>query len=99
MFVPDREIPTEIDRSIVRLPYSCSEPEFVHFRQKAVRQWVTEITGAHEDGREILRSTALARLSDDDAAMVTRALTCIFVVRTSTDVVAVQPLTKHQDQD
>src|SRR5438093_10615762 len=69
----EREVPTEIDRFVARLPYSCSEPEFVHSRQSAVREWVTEVAGAYENGWDLVRSAARAKLGDDDASMVERA--------------------------
>ena len=94
----EREVPTEIDRFVARLPYSCSEPEFVHSRQSAVREWVTEVAGAYENGWDLVRSAARAKLGDDDASMVERALTCLFVTGTSADVAAVELLAAHPDE-
>src|SRR3954447_278546 len=94
-FMPEREVPIEIERFVARLPYSCSEPEFVHYRQSSLRECVTEIAGAYEDGWDLVCSAALAKLRDDDPSMVEKALACLFIAGTSADVEAVEPLARH----
>ncbi len=96
--MPYGEFPAGIKRLLARLPYSCSEPEYTHFRQDIVRKWIRDVADAHENGLQQVRDAALAQLADPDPAMLQRAITCLFVVGRSSDVPAVEPLTSHPDE-
>ncbi len=93
--MPQREPSADIERFLDRLTYSCSEPEYVGFRQGALREWVTRFADAF--GWDTLRAAALARLSDDDPRTVERAISCLFVVGRLPDISAVEPLVSHSD--
>ena len=93
--MPQRELPTGIQRLLDRVTYSSSEPGYVHFRQDALRKWVGEIADSHEDGWALLRQCAIAQLTDDDAKAVDRALAILFVVGNASDAEAVKPLLSH----
>ena len=92
------ELPTGIERLLTRLKWSCSEPEFVRIRQCAIRQVVREVADAHEDGWELLREGAVAQLADEEADMIDRALSVLFVVGNASEAAAVEPLLSHPDQ-
>lgn len=92
-----REVPVWIETLLSR-GFSCSEPEYVHYRQERLRKWITESTQGHENGEQQLRDAALGRLSADDPKALVRALSCLFVVGASSDGGAVEPLTKHSDE-
>ena len=93
-----REFAVWIEGLLSRLPFSCSDPEYVHSRQEAIRNWITETTRAYENGEQELREAALNRLSGDDPELLVRALSCLFVVGTASDGSAVEPLTKHSNE-
>jgi hypothetical protein len=96
--MPQSELPTGIERLLTRVPYSCSEPGYVHFRQDLLRKWVGEVAAAHLNGWELLRQGAVARLGHEDPEMVDRALAVLFVVGNAADVAAVEPLLSHHDE-
>lgn len=85
----------EIERFLDRLGYSCSEPEYVSYRQKLLREWVTHFADVH--GEHALRNAALARLAEPDPRAVERALSCLFVVGCLSDVSAIEELNSHSD--
>ena len=96
--MPQRILPTGIERFLARVTYSCSEPEFVHSRQDVLRQWVTEVADAHADGWELLRQGAVAQLAKNDSESVDRALAVLFVVGAANDAGTVEKLLSHQDE-
>ena len=53
--MPQSELPTAIEHFLTRVPYSCSEPGYVHFRQDVLREWVAKVADAHENGWGLLR--------------------------------------------
>ena len=93
--MPQRELPTGIQRLLSRGHYSCSESGYVHFRQDQLRRYVGEVVDAHEDGARLLREGAREQLSDEDPQMVDHALACLFVVGNADDVSAIEQLLSH----
>ena len=96
--MPQKELPTGIQRFLDRVTYSCSEPGYVHFRQDVLRKWVGEVAEAHENGWELLREGAVAQLGDQDADAIDRALAVLFVVGNANDSSAVEPLLSHPSE-
>jgi hypothetical protein len=92
------ELPTGIERLLTRVPYSCSEPGYIHFRQDVLRKWVGDVADAHENGWDLLRQGAVARLRHEDPKMIDRALAVLFVVGAAADAAAVKPLLSHHDE-
>ena len=92
------QTPSWIENLLHSQPYSCSEPAYVHLRQRWVREHISAHVAANNDGAEQLRSACRERLPDDDAALVERALTCLFVVGVADDAPAVEPLLAHTDE-
>jgi Alpha/beta hydrolase family len=90
-----QELPVWIERSLMRGFYSCSEPEYVQFRQDSLRESVLEITDAHENGRNLLHDTCIEHLGDPNDDIVRNALSCLFVLGTTADVASVEPLLQH----
>jgi hypothetical protein len=64
-------------------------------RQRVLREWVKRFADAY--GSQATRTAAFALLSDEDPKMVEVALSILFVVGTSSDVAAVEPLVSHTD--
>ena len=95
--MPKNELPSWIHEMLQRQPYSCSEPGYVHLRQVWVRERVTAIVEAYEDGCEELRGACREHLHDEDATVVENALTCLFVVGLAEDADVVEPLLAHSD--
>jgi hypothetical protein len=93
-----QELPVGIQRLLLRGHYSCSENDFVHFRQEQLRRFVGEIVKTHEDGVTLLREGALKQLSHEDANMVDHALSCLFVVGERDDIPAIEGLLSHPDE-
>ena len=96
--MPKNELPAGIERLLTRVTYSCSELGHVHFRQDLLRKWAEEVADSHENGWELLRQGAVAQLSDEDAGMVDRALSILFVVGNAMDAGAVEPLLSHSNE-
>jgi hypothetical protein len=69
----------------------------VSARQEVLREWVWEV--AHRHGRDALRGAALARLAGADPRAVERALACLFVIGSLSDVSDIEPLLHHADPD
>jgi len=89
------ELPSGIERLLTDLSYSCSEPGHAKLRQDMLRKWVGEVADSHRNGWQLLRDGARAQLASEDAAMLIRAISILFVVGKSTDALAVEPLLCH----
>ena len=94
-----QELPVWIERFLMRGSYSCSEPEYVQFRQDRLRKSVLEIADAHENGRKLLHDACVEHLGDSNEDVVRNALSCLFVLGTTTDVASVEPLLQHSTED
>ena len=90
-----RELPAGIQLLLRRGSFSCSEAEFVQFRQEHLRKRVTEVAEAHENGRELLREAAAMQLGSGDIDMIDHALAVMFVVGVASDAAVIQPLLSH----
>jgi hypothetical protein len=92
------QTPSWIEDLLHSQPYSCSEPAYVHLRQGLVRERISAYVATSDNGSEQLRTACRERLTDDDAALVERALTCLFVVGVAEDASAVEPLLTHAEE-
>ena len=92
------ELPVWIERLLKVGWYSCSEPQYVQYRQGLLREWVLEAVEGHVNGRNELRDACVRHLTDSDETVVKNALSCLFVVGTSVDVPAVEPILDHSTE-
>ena len=93
--MPQKELPTLIQRFLDRVTYSCGESEYVHIRHDFLRKSVDEVADANENGWQLLRKGAIEQLGDEDANAVDRALAVLFVVGNVDDSSAVELLLSH----
>jgi hypothetical protein len=90
-------LPTWIERLLTRSE-SCSEPTFTRFRQDLLRKQVAQEAYSHAHGREALRAACLGQLDSEHLNVVVRAISCLFVVGSSSDLLAVEPLLRHANE-
>ena len=95
---PRVDLPVWIERLLKHGSYSCSETEYVKFRQELLREQVLEVANAHENGRIRLHEACLQHLADSDDNVVRNALSCLFVIGGSTDVQAVEALLQQPSE-
>ena len=88
-------LPTWIECLLTGGTYSCSEPQHVAFRQGLLKKWVFEAVDAHDNGLRQLHDACVQHLTDSDDKVVENALSCLFVIGTSADNPAVEPLLQY----
>jgi hypothetical protein len=97
--MPSTDLPTMLQSLLAGTPVSCSEPAWVHARQGLLREHVCNVADAHENGYELLRQGAVARLAEHDAHALVSALSVLFVVGIASDAAAVEPLLEHRSEE
>ena len=83
---------------LTHLWYSCSQPEFVHLRQKVLREQVIKFVDAHENGLEELRKACYICLQHENEGVVERGIACLFVIGSIKDINLIEPLLEHPEE-
>ena len=82
---------------LIRMGVSCAEDGWIRARADGLRSHVLAVADSMENGRELLKTAALERLTGQSPEMIDRAISCIFVLGTADDLDSIRPLLNHED--
>lgn len=85
------------ERTLKRAGYSCAEPEYVSFRQDAIRDAVQRIAEAEGDDGRALRESCRIALSSERDELLSGAIAYLFVLGELVDIERLRPLLNHAD--